>query len=126
MTKPREIFRLTALGVSQYEQIEVDWFGNSAQITDPDAGEIIPAQLFVGVMTYSQYPYVEAFIGEKQHAQLTVYVHNQYFGGVTCIFVPDNYKVRVRVPKTSRMPRNLSVLSSHGSLRCSAMNSFSH
>ena len=68
MTKPREIFRLTALGVSQYEQIEVDWAGDPAQIIDPDTGEIVPAFLFVGVMTYSQYPYVEAFIGEKQHA----------------------------------------------------------
>ena len=35
------------------EQIEVDWAGNPAQITDPDTGEIIPAFLFVGVMTYS-------------------------------------------------------------------------
>lgn len=43
------------------EQIEVDWAGDPAQITDPDTGEIIPAFLFVGVMTYSQYPYVEAF-----------------------------------------------------------------
>lgn len=42
------------------EQIEVDWAGDPAQITDPETGEIIPAFLFVGVMTYSQYPYVEA------------------------------------------------------------------
>ena len=35
------------------EQIEVDWAGDPAQITDPDTGEIIPAFLFVGVMTYS-------------------------------------------------------------------------
>ena len=42
------------------EQIEVDWAGDPAKIIDPDTGEIIPAFLFVGVMTYSQYPYVEA------------------------------------------------------------------
>lgn len=48
------------------EQIEVDWAGDPAYITDPDTGEIINAYLFVGVMTYSQYPYVEAFIDEKQ------------------------------------------------------------
>ena len=34
------------------EQIEVDWAGDPAQITDPDTGEIIPAFLFVGVLTY--------------------------------------------------------------------------
>lgn len=44
------------------EQVEVDWAGDPAQIVDPDTGEIIQAWLFVGVLTYSQYPYVEAFI----------------------------------------------------------------
>ena len=33
------------------EQIEVDWAGDPAQLPDPDTGEIIPAFLFVGVMT---------------------------------------------------------------------------
>ena len=42
------------------EQIEVDWAGEPAQIIDPDTGGIIPAFLFVGVLTYSQYPYIEA------------------------------------------------------------------
>ena len=73
------------------EQIEVDWAGDPAQITDPDTGEIIPAFLFVGVMTYSQYPYVEAFINEKQRSWITAHVHMyEYFGGVTRILVPDN------------------------------------
>ena len=78
------------------EQIEVDWAGDPAQITDPDTGEIIPAFLFVGVMTYSQYPYVEAFINEKQSAWITAHVHMyEYFGGVTRILVPDNTRTAV-------------------------------
>lgn len=32
---------------------------------DPDTGEIIKAYIFVGVMTYSQYAYVEAFLDMK-------------------------------------------------------------
>ena len=48
------------------EQIEVDWAGDSTAIIDPDTGEITPAFIFVGVLTYSQYPYVEAFLDEKQ------------------------------------------------------------
>lgn len=73
------------------EQIEVDWAGDPAQILDPDTGEIIPAYLFVGVMTYSQYPYVEAFINEKQRSWITAHVHMfEYFGGVARIIVPDN------------------------------------
>lgn len=78
------------------EQIEVDWAGDPACITDPDTGEMIPAWLFVGVMTYSMYPYVEAFINEKQRAWITAHVHMyKYFGGVTRILVPDNTKTAV-------------------------------
>lgn len=78
------------------EQIEVDWAGDPAQIIDPDTGETIPAYLFVGVMSYSQYPYVEAFINEKQRAWITAHIHMfEYFGGVTRILVPDNTKTAV-------------------------------
>ena len=63
------------------EQIEVDWAGDSAHITDPGTGEIIPTLLFVDVMTYSQYPCAEAFINEKQRAWITAHVHMyEYFG----------------------------------------------
>ncbi len=78
------------------EQIEVDWAGDSAKIIDPDTGEITDAHIFVGVMTYSQYAYVEAFINEKQRAWITAHVHMyNYFGGVTKILVPDNTKTAV-------------------------------
>ena len=78
------------------DQIEVDWAGDPAYITDPDTGEIIPAYIFVGVLTYSQYPYVEAFIDEKQSAWISAHVHMfEYFGGVARILVPDNTKTAV-------------------------------
>ncbi len=78
------------------EQIEVDWAGDPAYIIDPDTGEIIEAHLFVGVMTYSQYTFVEAFINEKQQAWITAHIHMyQYFGGVAKILVSDNCKTAV-------------------------------
>lgn len=78
------------------EQIEVDWAGNPVKIIDPDTGEIINAWLFVGVMTYSQYLYVEAFINEKHHAWITAHIHMyEYFGGMTRILVPDNCKTAI-------------------------------
>ena len=78
------------------EQIEVDWAGDPAHITDPDTGEIIDAYLFVGVLTYSQYPYVEAFRDEKQASWITAHVHMyEYFGGVARILVPDNCKTAI-------------------------------
>jgi len=78
------------------EQVEVDWAGDPAKIIDPDTGEVIDAYIFVGVMTYSQYAYVEAFINEKQRAWITAHVHMyNYFGGVAKILVPDNCKTAV-------------------------------
>lgn len=73
------------------EQIEVDWAGDPAKIIDPYTGEIICARIFVGVMTYSQYAFVEAFINEKERAWITAHIHMyEFFGGVTPILVPDN------------------------------------
>ena len=84
------------IGRKPGEQVEVDWAGDPAHIMDPDTGEIIDAYLFVGVMTYSQYAYVEAFINEKQQAWITAHVHMYaYFGSVAKILVPDNCKTAV-------------------------------
>lgn len=46
------------------EQVEVDWAGDPAHIIDPDTGEVTDVWLFVGVMSYSQYAYVEGFLNE--------------------------------------------------------------
>ena len=61
------------------EQVEVDWAGDPAMIIDPDTGEIIKAYIFVGVMTYSQYAYVEAFLDMKQRAWINAHVHMYEF-----------------------------------------------
>ncbi len=73
------------------EQVEVDWAGDPAHIIDPDTSEITDAYLFAGVISYSQYAYVEASINERQKAWITGNVHMyEYFGGVAAILVPDN------------------------------------
>jgi transposase len=78
------------------EQIEVDWAGDPAYIIDPDTGEATKAHIFVGVLSYSQYPYVEAFINEQQAPWITAHIHMfEYFGGVSKILVPDNCKTAV-------------------------------
>lgn len=78
------------------EQVEVDWAGDTASMTDPDTGEIVPAYIFVGAMTYSRYAYAEAFSDEKQHSWITAHNHMfRYFGGVPKIIVPDNCKTAV-------------------------------
>ena len=78
------------------EQVEVDWAGDPAELVDPETGEIVKAWIFVGVMTYSQYTYAEAFLNEKQDAWITAHVHMyQYFGGVAKILVSDNCRTAV-------------------------------
>jgi len=78
------------------EQIEVDWAGDTAKLVDPYTGEIVEAYIFVGVMTYSQYAYVEAFADEKQQSWIDAHVHMyEYFGGAARILVPDNCKTAV-------------------------------
>ena len=84
------------------EQIEVDWAGNPANIIDPDTGEVTEAHLFVGVMTYSQYTYVEAFINQKQKAWITAHIRMyEYFGGVAKILVSDNCATAVNIKQSS-------------------------
>jgi len=82
------------------EQVEVDWAGDPAYIIDADTGEVTDAHIFVGVMTYSQYTYVEAFINEQQRAWLTAHVNMyDYFGGVAKILVSDNCATAVNIKK---------------------------
>jgi transposase len=80
--------------------VEVDWAGDPAHIIDPDTGEVTDAHIFVGVMTYSQYTYVEAFINEQQKAWITAHIHMyEYFGGVAKVLVPDNCATAVDIKK---------------------------
>ena len=91
------------------EQVEVDWAGNSAEIVDPDTGEITNAHIFVGVMTFSQYTYVEAFINEKEQAWITAHVHMfEYFGGVAKLLVPDNTSTAVNHKRSDWYSKELN------------------
>ena len=78
------------------ENLQVDWAGQTAGITDTDTGERLPAYLFVAVLPYSGYAYTEASLDMKQETWITAHVHAyNYFGGVTRILTPDNLKTGV-------------------------------
>lgn len=78
------------------ETLEVDWAGQTASIIDNITGESIPAYVFVGVLSCSQYAYVEAFPTRSMENWITAHVNMfQCFGGVTRILVPDNLKTGV-------------------------------
>ena len=78
------------------EQVEVDWAGDTTTIVDPDTGEILKVYVFVGVLSYSQYTYVEAFLDEKKGSWIKAHIHMfEFFGGVPKIVIPDNCKTAV-------------------------------
>lgn len=91
------------------EQIEVDWASDPAHIIDPDTVEMSDAWLFVGVMTYSQYTYVEAFINEQQKAWIIAHIHMyEFFGGIAKILVPDNCITAVNHKKSTWYTKELN------------------
>ncbi len=78
------------------EQTEVDWAGQTANIIDRDSGEIIPAYIYVAVLSCSQYAYVEAFLRQDLECWIAAHVNAfKFFGGVTRILIPDNLKTGV-------------------------------
>ena len=78
------------------EIMEIDWAGQTAFIRNTDTGEPIKAYIFVAVLPYSGYTYVEAFLAQNEQAWISAHVNAfGYFGGVTRILVPDNLKTGI-------------------------------
>ena len=78
------------------EIMQVDWAGDTASVIDTDTGNDIPAYVFVAVLPYSGYAYVEAFFSMKQESWTTAHINAfRYFGGVTRILQCDNLKTGV-------------------------------
>jgi transposase len=78
------------------ERMEVDWAGQTMEITDNLTGEIIPAYIFAATLSYSGYAYVEAFLSRNQENWIAAHVNAyRFFGGATRILVPDNLKTGV-------------------------------
>ncbi|MBQ9221852.1 IS21 family transposase [Succinivibrio sp.] len=76
--------------------MEVDWAGNTIPIYDADTGDEDKAYLFVAVLPFSGYAYVEACFNMKSENWILCHMHAyEYFGGVTRLLVPDNLKTGV-------------------------------
>jgi len=78
------------------ELLEVDWAGQTANLVDPDTGEILDAYVFVAALPYSGYAYAEALLNREQENWIVAHVNAfNFFGGVARILVPDNLKTGV-------------------------------
>lgn len=90
------------------QAMEVDWSGSTMQLVDPVTGETSKAYLFVAVLPYSQYTYVEATLDMKQNTWLLCHVNAySFFGGVAVRLVCDNLKTGViKHPKEGEIVLN--------------------
>ena len=78
------------------EAAYVDYSGKKVVIHDQDSGEILTAEIFVGVLGGSQYVYAEASWSQRIVDFLGSHVNMfEYFGGVPQSIVPDNLKSAV-------------------------------
>jgi len=78
------------------EKLFVDYAGPTAEVIDPDTGEVREAQIFVAVLGASSYMYVEAQWSQDLVSFINGHVNAfTYFGGVPALVVPDNLKSAV-------------------------------
>ena len=75
------------------EKLFVDYSGQTAEVIDPETGEIRHAQIFVAVLGASNYTYAEATWTQKLKDWIGSHGRAfHFFGGVPQIVVPDNLK----------------------------------
>lgn len=78
------------------DKMYVDYTGKKLHIVDRKTGEVIPVEVLVSLLGYSQYTYVEASLSQKKEDFIAV-IENafHYFEGVPSAIVTDNLKAAV-------------------------------
>jgi len=75
------------------DKMFVDYAGMTAEVIDPETGEVHTAQIFVATLGASSYTYAEATWSQKLPNWIGSHVRAfAYFGGVPAQIVPDNLK----------------------------------
>jgi transposase len=96
------------------EKTFIDFSGKQPHIVDRKTGEQIPVELFVAVLGASSFTYAEAVDSQKLPCWVDVHTRmNDYFGGSTEIWVPDQLKSGVTgtcryEPKVNRTYQGLA------------------
>jgi transposase len=83
------------------DQLEVDFAGDKLNYVDSSTGEIIPCEVLVCTLPFSQYAYIEAIWSQKQEHFIKALSNALYFfGGVPKSIKTDN--MRTAVVKSDR------------------------
>ena len=77
-------------------EIFIDFSGKRLTIVDPSTGEVREVEVFVAILPFSQYTYVEACDSQKKEDLIRCCSNMlKYFGGVPKAIVTDNLKSAV-------------------------------
>lgn len=77
-------------------EVMIDFAGKHLYITDKETGELIGVEVFVAILPFSHYTYVEACMSQKREDLLSCIGNTlQYYGGVPKAIVSDNLKSAV-------------------------------
>lgn len=78
------------------DRIMVDWDDKTMKVHDRSLNQDVTAYMFVAVLPFSMYCYVEACPHMDSKNWINCHIHAfEYFGGVSRILVPDNLKTGV-------------------------------
>lgn len=78
------------------DKMYVDFAGATLPYVDADTGEVKQAQVFVAILGWSQYTYVEAMLNQTAEEFIAACENAlRYFKGVPLAIVPDNLKSAV-------------------------------
>lgn len=77
-------------------EIMIDYAGKHLYLTDKETGELKPVEVFVAILPYSQYTYVQACMSQKREDLLNCLSNAlSFYGGVPKAIVSDNLKSAV-------------------------------
>lgn len=78
------------------DKLFIDFAGDKLHLVDRKTGELTPVEVYISVLGYSQYTYVEAVPSQKKEDLIQATENSlHYFGGVPKVLVPDNLKSAV-------------------------------
>ena len=95
----KDITTVLAMTYKAGEKLMVDFAGDKLPYIDPETGEVVKAEVFVGCMPYSDYIFVCCVPSQRTEDFLfALRLCLEHLGGVPPIVVPDNLKAAVITP----------------------------
>ena len=81
------------------EKVLIDFSGKRPHLVERDTGELIPVELFVGVLGASSYTYAEATRTQQLSDWIAANTHMlEFFHDCPSVYVPDNLKSAINIP----------------------------